>query len=183
MLALAIILTWDAFVYSTLFMVLYIVGGLTDQVDGPLARRWKVTSTLGNNLDSIGDFLFAGVGLILVIPVMPYLHNPLIIIMVSSIFVIKIAAVIVPYIKFKKAISLHTYLSKGVAWLAFLFPIAHWIGHYRTDLYINLGINEMHILFVVASLVIIIMLEELMIHILAKEPKPHAKGFLFDRKK
>ena len=40
------------------FWVLYLIAGLTDILDGFLARRWGVESKFGARLDSLADFVF-----------------------------------------------------------------------------------------------------------------------------
>ena len=40
------------------FWVLYLIAGLTDMLDGFLARRWGVESKFGTRLDSLADFVF-----------------------------------------------------------------------------------------------------------------------------
>ena len=40
------------------FWVLYLIAGLTDMLDGFLARRWGVESKFGARLDSSADFMF-----------------------------------------------------------------------------------------------------------------------------
>ena len=40
------------------FWVLYVIAGLTDILDGFLARRWGVESKFGARLDSLADFVF-----------------------------------------------------------------------------------------------------------------------------
>ena len=40
------------------FWVLYLIAGLTDMLDGFLARRWGVESKFGARLDSLADFVF-----------------------------------------------------------------------------------------------------------------------------
>jgi CDP-diacylglycerol--glycerol-3-phosphate 3-phosphatidyltransferase len=45
--------------------VLFVVAGLTDIIDGPLARRWKVTSSFGRRFDPLVDKLLIGGGFIL----------------------------------------------------------------------------------------------------------------------
>ena len=40
------------------FLVLYLLGGLSDVLDGFLARRWQVQSERGAKLDTWADFLF-----------------------------------------------------------------------------------------------------------------------------
>ena len=41
------------------FWVLYLIAGVTDMLDGFLARRWGVESHFGARLDSVADFVFA----------------------------------------------------------------------------------------------------------------------------
>jgi len=45
--------------------VLFVVAGLTDIIDGPLARRWKVTSSFGRRFDPFVDKVLIGGGFIL----------------------------------------------------------------------------------------------------------------------
>ena len=40
------------------FWILYLIAGLTDMLDGFLARRWGVESKFGARLDSLADFVF-----------------------------------------------------------------------------------------------------------------------------
>ena len=40
------------------FWVIYLIAGLTDILDGFLARRWSVESKFGARLDSLADFVF-----------------------------------------------------------------------------------------------------------------------------
>ena len=40
------------------FWTLYLIAGLTDMLDGFLARRWGVESKFGARLDSMADFVF-----------------------------------------------------------------------------------------------------------------------------
>ncbi len=43
---------------GTAFWAVYLLCGITDMVDGPLARRWQVQSRVGGTLDSAADLLF-----------------------------------------------------------------------------------------------------------------------------
>ena len=45
--------------------VLFVIGGLTDVIDGPLARRWNVTSKFGRSFDPFVDKILSGGGFIL----------------------------------------------------------------------------------------------------------------------
>ena len=58
---------------SPVFFVLYIVAGITDMIDGAVARRTGTASAFGARLDTIADFVFTAVCLIKLLPV---LHVP-----------------------------------------------------------------------------------------------------------
>ena len=45
--------------------VLFVIGGLTDIIDGPLARRWNVTSKFGRSFDPFVDKILSGGGFIM----------------------------------------------------------------------------------------------------------------------
>ena len=55
---------------SVLFYVVYSLCGLTDVVDGYLARKTSSTSELGARLDSVADLLFYAVMLFRVFPIL-----------------------------------------------------------------------------------------------------------------
>jgi CDP-diacylglycerol--glycerol-3-phosphate 3-phosphatidyltransferase len=55
------------------FWVLYLIAGLTDILDGYLARRWCVESKFGARLDSMADFVFV---LAVGYKLFPYLKLP-----------------------------------------------------------------------------------------------------------
>ena len=46
--------------FSALFWIFYLDSGLTDILDGFLARKLHLESTFGAKLDSIADFVFVG---------------------------------------------------------------------------------------------------------------------------
>ena len=45
-------------VFSDRFYVLYLFCGLTDMVDGTIARKTGAVSEFGSSLDTVADFLF-----------------------------------------------------------------------------------------------------------------------------
>lgn len=55
-------------VFSATFWVLYCWGGLSDMVDGPIARRMGAESELGARVDSLADILFLVCSCILLLP-------------------------------------------------------------------------------------------------------------------
>ena len=40
---------------STAFLIIYVLCGITDLIDGPIARKTNSTSPLGATLDTVGD--------------------------------------------------------------------------------------------------------------------------------
>lgn len=50
-----------------LSIILYIIGSLTDALDGYLSRKWKVVSNIGKTLDTIADKLFSISALLLLV--------------------------------------------------------------------------------------------------------------------
>lgn len=53
-----------------LFAAVYLACGLSDALDGYIARRFHAQSTLGARLDSLGDFVFFAVSVYLVWPLL-----------------------------------------------------------------------------------------------------------------
>lgn len=167
--------------FSAAFIIIYIAAVSTDGIDGFLARRLNVQTKLGGDLDTLADFTLVGITLIRIVPVMNF--NALSIVITASIFMLKIIALLVSYIKFKKVISLDTYFSKLLAVAGFLFPFLYWLVKYTFPQLYEYGITENTLVIFLGGIGILIMLEELLIHLVSKVPNPNAKGFLFDNKR
>ena len=56
--------------FSPAFYVFYIAAGLSDMLDGFVARKTDTVSKLGTRLDTIADFVFVVVCLIKLLPVL-----------------------------------------------------------------------------------------------------------------
>ena len=54
--------------FSSLFYVLYLLAGISDMIDGPVARGTGTTSDFGAKLDTGADFLFVAVCLYKLLP-------------------------------------------------------------------------------------------------------------------
>ena len=57
-------------VFAPAFYVLYIAAGLSDMLDGFVARKTDTVSKLGARLDTIADFVFVLVCLIKLLPIL-----------------------------------------------------------------------------------------------------------------
>jgi phosphatidylglycerophosphate synthase len=103
-----------------LFSWFLLISYLTDAIDGYLARKLKITSSRGSQLDSFGDQITLIVGLIgLFIFENEFIKNNIILISVA--FVPYIVQMIIAYFKYGKATAFHTYLAKLSAILQSFF--------------------------------------------------------------
>ena len=108
-------------VFSPAFYILYISAGLTDIVDGWIARRTNTTSELGSKLDTIADFIFL---VVCSIKLLPIIEIPTwIYVWIGIIAIIKLINVIYGFIILKRFITMHTTINKFVGALLFLFPL------------------------------------------------------------
>ena len=111
---------------SLSFDTLYILLGLTDILDGFIARKTKTTSKPGSILDSIGDIVFCLSSFIAIYPHLQLNVTPFI----AIIFMLRVVNIVTGYIKEKKLILLHTALNKVTGFLLFLFPLTlNYIPH------------------------------------------------------
>lgn len=108
-------------VFSIPFYILYIYCGISDMLDGFLARKLKQTSKLGANIDSLADLIFV---LVVFVKILPTLSISIsILIWIGLIFLIKICNLILGYVFLKKLVFLHTFLNKITGFVLFIFPL------------------------------------------------------------
>jgi len=102
------------------FTWLLLISYSTDAIDGYLARKLKITSPRGSQLDSFGDQITLIVGLIgLFYFESSFIRANLVLIIIA--FVPYILQMLIAYIKYAKATAFHTYLAKLSAVLQSLF--------------------------------------------------------------
>lgn len=128
---LLLILLW--FKQRELFSWFLLISYSTDAIDGFIARKLKITSPRGSQLDSFGDqltFLMGLIGLLIFEFSFIKAHYKLILIA----FIPYIIQMIIAYKKYGKATAFHTYLAKlsaivqaiFILWLLFFGPI-YWL--------------------------------------------------------
>jgi len=94
-----------------IFTWFLLVSYFTDAIDGYLARKLKITSPRGSQLDSFGDQITLIVGLIgLFYFETDFIKTNYILILIA--FVPYILQMIIAYFKYGKATAFHTYLAK-----------------------------------------------------------------------
>jgi len=105
---------------SAWFYILYLFCGLTDMIDGTIARKTGAVSKFGAKLDTIADFIFM---LVCSIKILPLIHIPTWLwAWIIIIALIKIFNIALVFICKKKIISIHSVLNKIMGLALFLLP-------------------------------------------------------------
>ena len=108
--------------YSGAFFITYTLAGLTDALDGWLARRMKTVSEFGSKLDSLADLLFYGVLLFRLFPVLWEILPISIWYAVALIFLVHLASYVTAAVKYHRFTALHTKLNRLTGFSVFLLP-------------------------------------------------------------
>lgn len=104
------------------FYGLYLAAGLSDMLDGFVARRTNSASPLGAKLDSMADIVFLAVCLIKLLPV---LALPVWLwVWVGLIALLRLVNVVSGFVRRKKLVLLHTRANKLTGALLFLLPLS-----------------------------------------------------------
>ncbi|MDO4813206.1 MAG: CDP-alcohol phosphatidyltransferase family protein [Eubacteriales bacterium] len=107
---------------SVPFEVLYVLCGLTDVLDGFLARKLHTESTTGERLDSIADLFFA---VVYAIKILPFLNIPLWMwIWVAIIGAVKITSILIASTKAHRLLIEHSFGNKLTGLLLYLLPLS-----------------------------------------------------------
>lgn len=155
--------------FSNIFFILYLICGLSDVLDGYIARKFKLCSKFGAILDSVADAFFIMVTLI---KVLPSLRLELwMILWIIFIFIIKVLSLIIGFSRFKEIAFLHTYTNKLAGILLFFTPL----------IYRLVGINICIV--IVCSVATLAALEEILINIIVKSINLNIKSiFMITRR-
>lgn len=104
-----------------MFISLYYICGISDVLDGYIARKMDATSKLGQVLDSVSDLIFIS---IILYKFIPFITFPLWIIRwIVIIAVFRVTSVIIGFVKYRQLALLHTYANKVTGIVLFLFPV------------------------------------------------------------
>ena len=108
-------------VFSPAFYVFYIVAGVSDMLDGFVARKTNTASRFGARLDTIADFVLVVVCLIKLLPILSipaWLY-----IWIGIIALIKVVNIISGLAVQKKLVAVHSVMNKATGVLLFLLPL------------------------------------------------------------
>ena len=104
------------------FWVIYLIAGLTDILDGFLARRWGVESKFGARLDSLADFVFV---LVVGYKLFPWLRLPATLwMMIGLIALVKVINAISSFMVKHRIEFLHTKANKLTGFFLFIGMMA-----------------------------------------------------------
>lgn len=143
--------------FSQAFFAIYTYCGISDVLDGALARKLHCNDEFGARLDSIADIVFYAVTAFRILPVLCSKLTPSIWYIVIATVIIRIISYMVAAIKYRRFASLHTYMNKLTGFLVFTLPYI---------LFLPFAESACMIISVVAVLAA---MEELIIHAIADE--------------
>jgi len=107
--------------FSDAFYFMYLFCGITDMVDGTIARKTNTVSDFGARLDTVADMVFMAVCFVKILPFMNFLIW--LWIWIAVIAAMKIGIIIWGFISSKKLISLHTLWNKTTGVFLFVLPL------------------------------------------------------------
>lgn len=107
--------------FSPAFYTLYIIAGVSDMIDGTVARKTGTVSEFGSKLDTVADLFLV---IVCLIKLLPALHVPTwLIIWIIAIAVIKAINLLSGYVLREEIIVLHTVMNRVTGILLFAFPL------------------------------------------------------------
>ena len=107
--------------FSTAFYALYIAAGITDMIDGTVARKTKTVSEFGARLDSVADIVFVAASLV---KLLPAINIPFwLFVWTGIIALVRIINIVSGFIMQKRFVMLHTVMNKVTGLLLFVLPL------------------------------------------------------------
>lgn len=106
---------------SPAFYMLYLIAGISDMIDGPVARKTGTAGDFGAKLDTAADLLFVAVCLYKLLPVLDvpvWLYA-----WIGVVALIKTVNLVSGYVMQKRFVALHTPMNKAAGALLFLLPL------------------------------------------------------------
>ena len=106
---------------SAWFSILYLLCGLSDMMDGAIARRTGAVSQFGASLDTASDLVCM---LVCGVRILPRIHLPVWLwAWIAVIALMKIWNIVFVLIRKKKLLSIHSVLNKITGFALFLLPL------------------------------------------------------------
>lgn len=153
--------------FSITFYIIYFLCGVSDVLDGYIARKLKATTKIGQVIDSMADMIFIGAVLIMIVPTIKLSFWP--ISWIAVIAIIRITSLCIGFGRYNSFSSLHTLANKVTGVILFCFPIIYKLfGLVITICFI-------------CSIASISAIEELIINIISKDLNRDIKSVLIKK--
>lgn len=144
------------------FYVIYFVCGISDMLDGYIARKTGTESKFGQKLDSAADLIMVAV---LIIVLYPIIDIPVkISYWIVGIILTRVASMITVFAKYKTFGILHTLGNKITGLMLFLFPLI---------------IQSNVLIYILCIIGSISAIEEFLIHLISKELDANRRSIFY----
>ena len=144
--------------------VALLAAGLTDMLDGIIARGWNIATAYGSRLDSIADTLMEVSAAAAVLILKPGIFTDHTLILGAWI-AIEASSILLGWIKFRRIANLHLYLTKTAGVIAYAFVIYTLV----------IGYDEVFF-YAAAALLLVSSLECLILQLFAPRVDEHMKS-------
>ncbi len=162
----AVVLLWTK-PLSALFFAVYCLCCASDVLDGFIARKTNTTGKFGETLDSVADFVFIAVMLVIFIPMLEW--EPWMLWWMVMIALVRFASLGVVFAKYRAVAFLHTYANKATGIVCACFPVLYQVFGLTVTALILCGMASLSAL------------EELAITWRTKELDRNVKGLFFTK--
>ncbi len=136
---------------AAFFLSVYAIAGLSDMVDGFVARKTHSTSKIGEKLDSIGDFVLVAALLYTLLPILDFTWT--LGFLIGFVGLVRVLSLLLVFMKYHTFAVLHTYANKATGFMLFIFPF--FFAYFES----------LWSLYAIAVFALISALEELVIHL------------------
>lgn len=107
--------------FSVGFYVIYLLCGVSDMIDGAVARKTNSISGFGAKLDTVADAIFMGTVCYKLLPTVHLPHQIWVWIIVIA--TIKLSSIVFGLLRRKTLVSIHSLLNKVTGVVLFLLPL------------------------------------------------------------
>ena len=114
-----LILIFPAF--SGLYYALYLAGGVSDAIDGSVARRLGRETSFGAKYDTAADFVFV---VAVIVKIVNAVRFPAwLLVWICVIFAVKVANPLVGFVRHRQFITVHSVINKVCGAVCFVLPL------------------------------------------------------------
>lgn len=153
-------------VYSVRFYMLYLICGITDFLDGRLARRLHVASKAGASLDNIADYTLLVSTVTKVLPTL--LLEVWALIWGICMLAAHVSSSVIAWIKYKRIVVLHTFANKLLGGVVYAIPLFAGLG------------NHTLLITIVSGFMCFSVPEEIYLLLASNQLEPDVRGVFFD---